>query len=191
MKQKFAILSFIIFCIISSVSAQPQKKSWSIGGSGYWVKMRSHGENKLTRFDYSLNGQYFLFRHFALGAEIDYRGGRALDLAGKPRYHELYFSPVIEGYLINNKNFGISLKGLASLNASIKSNFDPEKLVSFYMFGPKLSYNITPNFSIYSWFTYRKLSDEGTNNYPGRTVIFPSDNNDIRFGFSYYFHPKK
>ncbi|HKL32508.1 MAG TPA: hypothetical protein VJ919_08245 [Tangfeifania sp.] len=191
MKQKFVLLSFIVFCLISSVSAQPKKNSWSIGGSGYWIKIKSNSGDYRSIYNLAVDGQYFIFRNFAVGTEVEYIGGRALDTPNKPRYHELYVSPTIEGYLFNRPKWGLSVKGLISLNASIKSSMDPDNLLSYYMFGPKVSYNITPNLSCYTWFAYRRLPDDITNNYPGRSVAYPSDNYDLRFGFTYYLHPKK
>ena len=184
MKQKFVLLSIIVYCLTISVSAQPKKDSWSIGGSGFWMKTKSRGEDKRTMFDFTAAGQYFILRNFAVGTEVEYAGGRRLDETFKPRYYDVFISPTLEGYIINRPQWGLSLKGLINLKVAHGTE------VSFYKLGPKLSYNITPNLTLFSWYNYHKVRNI-TNSFPGWAVTYPSDNYDLRVGFTYYLHPRQ
>lgn len=186
MKTKFLILIAFIFLSFYSWS-QPEKGSWSIGGSGYRIKIYDNKELFRKAFEINAEANYFIYRNFALGGSFIYKGNKDYSLANNDRFHGLFIAPTVEAYILNKEKYGISIKG--TMNVVLSTNWDIEKNITSYMFGPKVSWNITPFLSTFLWGTYKRLEEyDTTTNY---TTRVPSDNFDIRWGFSYLLHKKK
>ena len=186
MKTRISILSiFILFTFYSY--AQPEKGSWGIGGTGYRIKIYDKGELLLKAFEIDAEASYFLHRNFALGGSIIYKGNKDYGLANNKRFHGLFVAPALEAFILNKEKYGISVKG--TMNVVLSSNWDIKKNITSYMFGPKISWNITPYLSTFLWGTYKRLEEYDTTiNY---TTRIPSSNFDIRWGFTYFLHPNK
>lgn len=182
--------SVILFCY--SAKAQPEKGTWEIGGSGYWIKSNVRGELRYKSFELDIGSKYFIFNNVSLGGEINYIGYKDYSRVGSPKPYGFYFAPVLEAYFFNKEKFGISLKGKINFLVKSSSNwrvFDSSNEIPSYMFGPKVSWNITSNLSTYLWTAFRKIQD--FDNTKGFSGVIPSDNFDIRWGFSYFLHSQK
>lgn len=181
--------SFFLFFLCTSLIAisQPKKGTWEIGGSGYWTKAHNEKVLKLKTYEINSEANYFLLKHLALGGYLTFQGEKDYTKVNAPRFHGLHVAPTLETYLLNHKIVGISIKG--SINFLVSTNWDLKEKVSSYNLGPKVSLNITPTLSMYLWATYRKLNDFDYTG--GFKSIAPSDNFDIRWGFSYYLHRKE
>ena len=60
------------------------------------------------------------------------------------------------------------------------------------MFGPKISWNITPYLSTFLWGAYKRLEEYDTTvNYLTYTPRVPNDNFNIQWGFSYFIPSNK
>ncbi|MEZ5103415.1 MAG: hypothetical protein R2757_02885 [Draconibacterium sp.] len=187
MKTKTTFI-FLFLCSTVLTYAQPQTGTWEIGGSGYRTKIYNNNElnYKITQINTEIS--YFPFKHLSFGGIFTYQKQKDFTKAFDPVFHNLFIAPTLEAYIINRKVFGVSVKG--AINFSILSNFPPgDKTVSSYRFGPKTSWNITPNFCTFLWFAYRKL--DWFDNTIGFRSTVPSDNFDIRWGFSYFLHRKE
>lgn len=186
MKTK-SILTLSMLFFLQIIFAQPQKGTWSLGGSGYWNKISGDDELKYKIYEINSEINYFIFNHLVAGSNLTLQGEKNFTKVNDPNFHCLYFAPIVEAYILNRERYGISVKG--TMNFIISTNWDKNDKVPSYMFGPKASWNITPNLSTYLWFAYRKL-DEFDNTVGYRSVV-PSDNFDIRWGFSYFLHRKE
>lgn len=187
MKTQITLFIAFSFCLSLITKAQPQKHTLELGGSGYYIRSKSSEGDKLKVFEIRPEVQYFLFKNFAIGGAVNIKGHKDYSLANNDLFYGIFLSPSIEGYLLNHKLFGLSVKG--SMNIVVSTNYDITKDVSSYSLGPKASLNITPSLSTYIWLAYRKLED--FDDTMGFTSKIPSDNFDIRWGFSYFLHPKK
>jgi len=186
MKTK-TIFTILLICIVLTTFSQPKKGTLEVGGSGYWTKIYNNNElfNKIAQINAEIS--YFPFKYLCFGGIVIYQKDKNFAQAFDPVYRNLFFAPTLEAYIINRKVYGISLKG--AINFAILSDFPPsDKTVPSYMFGPKASWNITQNLSTFLWFAYRKLDE--FDNSAGFHSTVPSDNYDIRWGFSYYLHRK-
>jgi len=181
--------TFILFLfIVFSVQAQPEKGTWQIGGSGYRTKIYNHKELNDKIMQINAETSYFLFKYLALGGRIVYQRDKNYTQAFDPVYRNLFVGPILDAYILNRKQYSISVKG--TINFAIQRSLPPSgEVVSSYMFGPKIAWNITPNLSTFLWAAYRRL--DGFDNTSGFTSVIPSDNFDIRWGFSYFLHRKK
>lgn len=183
--------AFILFLfIVFAAQAQPEKGTWQIGGSGNWIKTKNDGELKYKTYNLDAEVSYFVLKNLALGSDINLVGYKDYTKVNDPNIYGFYFAPALEAYVINHKTFGVSVKG--SINFLVSSSkywaFTNKKMTS-YMFGPKVAWNITSNLSTYLWAAYRKYDDFDMTK--GFKNIIPSDNFDIRWGFSYFLHRKK
>jgi hypothetical protein len=183
MKTK-TILLLLFICIVLTTKAQPQKGTWEIGGSGLWSKNLKENEVQYKVYNLELSANYFIFKYLSLGGSLAFKGYQERTDTNNAWLNTGYFKPNIEAYLINRKIFGISIKTALDINLY---GDNKENSVSSFSFGPKFSWNITPNLSTNLWFAYRKLKNFDTTNIP---TVVPSDNFDIRWGFSYYLHRK-
>jgi len=184
--QKFIFTVLFIFSTLS-LFAQPQKSTLEIGGSGYWMKIRNDEGPQLAIYDFNAQASYFLLRNLAIGGNLSFRGGKDYASPFNPTYHRLYFAPVFEGYLLNHHYYGISIKTMLNIRIS-NTNKNLDKTISTFMIGPKFQWNITENLGTNIWFVYRDMND--LDNLSGYRTIAPSTNFDIRWGFSYFLHPK-
>jgi hypothetical protein len=187
MKTKTTVSLLFIF-IVLNISAQPQKGSWEIGGSGYWTKIYNNKElnNKITEINAEV--AYFPYKFLSVGGILTYQKDKDYMQAFDPVYHNFFIAPTLDAYILNRKMYGISIKG--ALNFAVISDLSPgDKAVPSFMFGPKASWNITPNLSTYLWIAYRKLDEFDNTN--GFRAIVPSKNFDIRWAFSYYLHRRE
>lgn len=186
---KTHLLLLIISCLLSfTISAQPQKGSIEFGGSGNFSKSYNNGEKRTSIISVSANGSYFVFRHLSIGAKVFYEKLNGLQLTNNPELSQFIVGPTIEAYLINKEKFGVSIKSTAGFALSSDYIFDDSKYTSFSV-GPKAIWNISPNISTYLWFAYRDVKNR--DDYTQNGSVFPSDNFDIRWGFSYYLHRKE
>ena len=186
MKTKITLVFLSIFIVFLG-KAQPKKGTWGIGGSGYRFKISQEKELQYKVYEINAEANYFLFKHLALGGNVTFKGSKDYTLANNDRFYGFYIAPSIEAYILNRKMFGLSVKGKINIVASTSWTFNEG--VYSYLFGPKLSWNITPNLNTYLWVAYRRL-DEYTNMTCTKNTI-PSDNFDIRWGFSYFLHRKE
>lgn len=187
MKKRF-FLPFTLFLSLSLITkAQPQKGTLEIGGSGYYICSKGWEGEKLKSFSISPEIQYFVFKNFSFGGALILKGSKDYSLANSDWFHALFLSPSMEGFVLNRASFGLSMKG--SINIVASTNYNIYKVISSYSLGPKFLWNITPNLSTYIWLAYRKLQDFDETS--GHHAKIPSDNFDVRWGFSYYLHRKK
>lgn len=122
-----------------------------------------------------------------MGGNLNLTGGKDFDYLGA-KHHKLYFAPTIEYFALNKPKYGLSLKGAVNIRISRNSqDFDED--ISAYMLGPKFSFNITPNISTYLWYAYRRLDD--FDHTSGHRILIPSNNMDLRWGFSFYLNRKE
>ncbi|MCK5730087.1 MAG: hypothetical protein KAH68_03370 [Draconibacterium sp.] len=186
MKTKITLV-FLFICIALISKAQPQKGTWEVGGSGYFNK--SYTKNKEAKFKIpKINAEVncFIFKHLSIGTIVTFQSDKNYDRESEPTIRELFIAPTIDAYLLNRDKFAISMKG--ALNFIVASNLTIETRIPSYMIGPKFSWNISPNLSTFIWPAYRRL--EEFDNTIGFLSTVPSDNFDIRWGFSYFFHRK-
>jgi len=186
MKTKILFIAIFSFVFIFS-QAQPRKGTFEFGGSGYWMKQNSEGITYYKIYDFNSNVNYFIFNHLSLGGGIHFSGGKKIDENFDNKFHQIYFAPIIEGYVLNRERYGISIK--AGFNIALADTGEKlDKRISSYMFGPKLSWNITHNLSTHIWVAYRNT--KWGDNTLGFRATYPSDNLDVRWGFSYFLHRK-
>ncbi len=185
MKTKITLLFLFIFFVVISI-AQPQKGTWQISGSGYWINSYSNKELKLKTLQINAETNYFIFKHLSVGSIITFQTDKDYDRELDPTIRELFIAPTIDAYLLNCNKYAVSIKG--ALNFIVASNLIVETRIPSFMIGPKFSWNITPNLSTFIWSAYRRL--EEFDNTIGFHSTVPSDNFDIRWGFSYFFHRK-
>ncbi|QIA09462.1 hypothetical protein [Draconibacterium halophilum] len=181
----FLILFFLISCI---VSAQPQKGSIEFGGSGTYSKSYNNGEKRTSTFSVSAHSSYFVLPNLSVGAKVFYEKLKDSKVTYDPENSQFIVGPTIEAYLLNKEKFGVSIKSTANFALSSDYIFDDSKYTSFSV-GPKGIWNISPNISTYLWFAYRDVKNR--DDYTQNGSVFPSDNFDIRWGFSYYLHRKE
>ncbi|MCK3685787.1 hypothetical protein [Maribellus sp. YY47] len=186
---KTQIILLLVFCTLSFSSfAQPRKGSTELSGFGNFTKGKSESGDKTATFELNTSASYFVLRNLSAGLKIYYRGYKEYEFQSNPILDEFVIGPTIEAFIMNQEKIGISLK--TSLNFTLGSDFAAQDNgYSSFIIGPKVAWNITPNLSTFLWFAYRdtKNSDDYTQN----GSIIPSDNFDIRWGFSYYLHSKK
>lgn len=188
MKTRIILVITLLLCLYLTTVAQPQKGTVEIGGSGYYISSKGPEEgDKLKLFDLSPEIQYFIFKNLSVGGALTIKGDKNYSLANNDTFYGIFLSPSIEGYVLNRRLFGLSLK--ARMNIAASTNYNINETVTSYSFGPKVLWNITPSLSTYIWLAYRKLKDfDDTRE---SQWIIPSDNFDVRWGFSYYLQRKK
>lgn len=187
MKTKLILTVIILHLCSFVICVQPLQGTIDLGGSGYFFSSKSKEGDKLKVYNIRPEFQYFLLKNFAVGSAITIKGSKDYSLANNDNYYGIFISPSIEGYIVNRRSFGLSVKG--GLNIVASTNYDISKSISSYSIGPKISWNLSPNITTFLWFSYRKLED--FDDTIGFTYQFPSDNFDVRWGFSYYLHNKK
>ena len=186
MKTKKNSLLLLFMGILTVSIAQPRKGTWEIGGSGFWNKVYNEGELQFKAYNLDVGANYFIFNHLSIGAAISTKGLQNLTYVHKPWVKTGFFEPNLDIYIFNHDIFGISVKG--SLDINFWGEYNLGNKISSYSIGPKVSWNITPHFGTYLWVAYRRLEDIDST-YDDFFSI-PSDNFDIRWGFSYYLHRK-
>lgn len=185
MKTKIAFLALFMGILTVSI-AQPQKGTWEIGGSGFWNKTYNEGELQFKAYNLDIGANYFIFKHLSIGTAISTKGHQNLMYIHKPWVKTGFFVPNLDVYICNRNIFGISMK--SSLDINFWGYYNLGNTISSFTIGPKVSWNITPHLGTYFWIAYRRQVDYDST-YDDFASI-PSDNFDIRWGFSYYLHRK-
>ncbi|WP_167605185.1 outer membrane beta-barrel protein [Maribellus sediminis] len=180
---KHKLFTILILCLISiQTFAQPDRGSFELGGSGNYSSVNSTDEKKIKTFLLNTHVSYFIFKHFSAGFKVSYIGYKESNTI-----NNLTAGPTLEAYLLNRNNFGISVK--TGVNFVLKNNMYPQsKDYASFIIGPKVAWNITQNLSTFLWLSYR--NSENADDFTQIGSTFPSDNFDVRWGFSYYLHRK-
>lgn len=181
------ITFFLLLAGISIIiSAQPRKGTWEINGSGSWGKVYNQGDLQFKTYELVAGMKYFVFKHLSAGISISAEGYQDRAEGFKVWLGSGFLVPNLDVFIINHKIYGISLKSAVDIN--IWGDY-LDNTISSFTIGPKFSLNITPNLNTFLWVAYRRAEDFDTNY--NTVASIPSDNFDIRWGFSYYLHRKQ
>lgn len=189
---KTKILLTILFAFFAiMIYSQPKKETWEIGASGYWMNMKKDGNSKLNIYEINSEANYYILRNLSVGGKLQFKGGKDFTRAFNPSFSQFNFAPIIDGYIINQNKFGISIKGALNIAlANSGEDLENKNRISSFQIGPKFSYYLTPNLSTFIWSAYRKMYHDFDST-TGFRIIGPSDNFDIRWGFSYFLQRKE